>query len=290
MKFAYYPGCSLHATAREYDMSTRAVCKQLDIELKEIKDWSCCGASSAHAVNHKLSFALPLRNLALAEQEEGVDAVVAPCAACYNRLKSADAAVKQDPSIAQTATGGERPYSGRLNVLSLLEAITGLTDAKLAGPVKKPLAGMKVACYYGCLMLRPSKVCAFDNPENPVSMDRIVRLMGAEPVAWGGKNECCGAGLAVPRADVVVKLTRDILTLARNAGADLIVTACPLCQGNLDMRQDDIARTGGPRFDMPILYFTQLMGLAYSLSADALGLKRLLVSPDRVLAGAAGGK
>jgi len=283
MKYAYFPGCSLHSTAAEYDESTREVCEALGIELKEIPDWNCCGATSAHSLSHELSVALPLRNLSKAE-EMGLN-VIAPCAACFNRLKSADMAVKEDPKLlaAITEKSGVK-YGGGVEVLSLLAAISGLGDEVVKARVKRELKGLKVACYYGCLLLRPPGVTQFDDPENPMSLDHIINDLGAETVEWPYKNECCGASLSLSKPEIVVKLTHDILSVAKRAGANCIVTACPLCQGNLDMRQPDIAKKYGETFDMPIFYFTQLMGLAFGIPADFLGLKKLLVEPDAVLA------
>jgi len=283
MKYAYYPGCSLHSTAREYDHSTREVCEALGIELKEIPDWNCCGASSAHSLDHDLGVALPLRNLAIAERM-GMD-VIAPCAACFSRLKSADAAVKDDADLlAKMKDQAGIEYNGSIQVQSLLSAIYAMGDDAIKSRVKKPLQGLKVACYYGCLLLRPAGVSPFDDPENPVSLDRIMADLGAEPVEWPYKNECCGASLSLSKPEIVVKLTRDILSMAKKAGANCLVTACPLCQGNLDMRQPDIASKYGEKYDMPIFYFTQLMGLAFGLRNEGLGIRQLMVDPVPLLA------
>jgi len=284
MKYAYYPGCSLHSTAKEYDASARAVCQVLGIELVEIPEWNCCGATSAHSLSHDLSIALPLRNLMLAEQM-GLD-VVAPCAACYNRLKSADAAVTEDPDLQKAMAGRFGiSYNGRIRVLSLLEIISDLEGDKIQIPLKCGLAGLKPACYYGCLLLRPPDVVQFDDPENPQFMDRLMAMLGAGPVDWPYKNECCGASLALTKTGVVVKLAHDILAMAKRAGANCLVTACPLCQGNLDMRQPAITAVYGERFDMPIFYFTQMMGIAYGLPDNTLGLRQLMVNPAPLLEG-----
>lgn len=284
MKYAYYPGCSLHSTAKEYDISTREVCEVLGIELAEIPDWNCCGATSAHSLNRELSVDLPLRNLAKAEAM-GLD-VIAPCAACFNRLKSADAAVKDDANLLRSmAEKSGIDYKGTTNVLSLLQAVHGLGMDAVKAKVKRELSGLGVACYYGCLLLRPPSVACFDDPENPTSLDDLMTAVGTTPIEWPYKNECCGASLSISKPEIVVKLTRDILSMAKRAGANCVVTACPLCQGNLDMRQPDIAAKYGERYDMPIFYFTQLMGLAFGIPKDCLGLEQLMVDPDPVLAG-----
>jgi len=283
MKYAYYPGCSLHSTAKEYDLSTRAVCRELGIELEEIPDWSCCGASSAHSLSRELSIALPLRDLAKAE-EMGLD-VVTPCAACFNRLKSVVALAKDDPERLRSMAGKFGfTYKGSANVLSLLEAISRLGEEAVKSHVKRELSGLKVASYYGCLLVRPPDVAQFDDPEHPKSMDKIMAALGAEPIEWPYKNECCGAGLSICKPEVVVKLTHDILAMAKRAGANCVATACPLCQGNLDMRQSQVESRYGERFGLPIFYFTQLMGVAFGLPNSSLGFDKLMVNPNRVLA------
>jgi len=284
MKYAYYPGCSLHSTAKEYGLSARAVCRELGIELEEIPDWNCCGATSAHSLSRELSIALPLRNLAKAE-EMGLD-VLAPCAACFNRLRSANAAVKDDPALLESVNktiGCD--YKGSVNIVSLLGAINELGEETIKAHVKRELSGLKVACYYGCLLVRPPDVAGFDDPENPESLDRLMTSLGAEAVEWPYKTECCGASLSLSKPEVVVKLTHDILAMAKRAGANCIAAACPLCQGNLDLRQSQVEGRYGERFGLPVFYFTQLMGVAFGLPNAALGLKKHMVNPDPVLAG-----
>jgi len=283
MKYAYFPGCSLHSTAKEFDMSARAVCRELGIELEEIPDWNCCGATSAHSLNRDLSIALPLRNLAKAE-EMGLD-VIAPCAACFNRMKSADGIAKDHPEmLTEIAEKSGINYRGTINVISLLEAITLLGEEAIKSHVKRELSELKVACYYGCLLLRPPDITRFDDPENPKSLDNLVTALGAEAVNWPYKTECCGASLSLSKVEVVEKLTHDILSMAKRAGANCVAAACPLCQGNLDLRQAQIETAYGERFGLPVFYFTQLMGLAFGLPESELGLKRHMVSADRVLA------
>lgn len=282
MKYAYFPGCSLHSTAKEYDTSTQAVCRALDIELAEIPDWNCCGATSAHSMNRDLSISLPLRNLSIAEKM-GLD-VVAPCAACFNRLKSADATAKDDPEYLKSLakkTGID--YKGSIDVISLLQAISRIDASEIKAHMKRELGGLKVACYYGCLMLRPPSMTHFDDAENPESLDSLMTTLGAEPIEWPYKTECCGASLSLSKPDMVVKLTHDILSMAKRSGASCIVTACPLCQANLDMRQEQVEAKYGEKFDMPIFYFTQLMGLAFGFFNNRLGLDKHMVSPNDVL-------
>jgi heterodisulfide reductase subunit B2 len=282
MRYAYYPGCSLHSSAKEYDLSTKAICSELGIELEEIPNWACCGASSAHMTSELLALALPVRNLILA-RDMGLD-VVANCASCYNRLKIANNTM---------LLGGQRaalvdqivevPYRGEAKVTHLLEVITARYGLEaLQDRVKVNLEGLRVAAYYGCLLVRPPAV-AFDDPENPTSMDRLVETLGAEAVAWPYKTECCGASLSLTRTDVVLKLCGDILQMAADEGAECLVVACPLCQANLDIRQAQVNKEYGLHIDLPVLYFTQLIGLALGISHKELGLDKLMTSPQKLL-------
>jgi heterodisulfide reductase subunit B len=265
MKYAYFPGCSLHSTAKEYNESTEAVCRELGVELQEIPDWSCCGATSAHNLDHELSIALPARNLGLAEKM-GLD-VVAPCASCFNRLKLAEHTLRTDPVMSEKINSKlNLPYGGGVSVKPLVDALwKDVGVESIAGAVKKPLADLKVACYYGCLMVRHPEVTKFDDPEDPQSLDDIVKALGAEPVTWYYKTECCGGSFSLTRTDIAVKMTHDVIDMAIAAGADCIVTACPLCQANLDMRQADANKAYGKSFNIPVFYFTELMAAAFGL-------------------------
>ena len=283
MRYAYYSGCSLHSTAKEYDISTRAISRALGIELEEIPGWSCCGATSAHVTSELLALALPVRNLLLA-QELGLDTVVC-CAACYSRFKAANKAMSSDGNYrVQVSEIVGRSYSGEVQVKHLLDVLTneyGL-DALRAKATRK-LTGLRVAAYYGCLLVRPPKVVDFDDPENPTSMDQLANVLGAEAVDWPYKTECCGGSLALTRTDIVLKLSRDILQIAADAGAECLVVACPLCQSNLDLRQAQINKRYKTDFALPILYFTQLVGLALGMGWRELGLNKLIVSPKKLL-------
>ncbi len=284
MKFAYFSGCSLHSTAKEFGDSTYAVCKALGIDLQEIPDWNCCGATSGHATNHELSVALPARNLGIAENM-GLD-VVAPCAACYNRLKGAEVAMKTKPEVAEKVNSAiQAKYSGAISVRPLVDPLSTpeVLDA-LAARVRRPLSGLKVAAYYGCLLVRPPKMVGFDDPEEPESIDNILKALGADPVEWHYKNECCGASFALTRVDLVHKMTRDILYRAKKAGADAIACACPLCQANLDMRQEEISKKYGESYNIPVFFITELMALAMELPDIRSYLGRHLVDCSPALA------
>lgn len=277
MKIAYYPGCSLEATAKEFGLSSKSVCAALGLDLVELEDWSCCGATSAHNLDHLLSLALPARNIALA-QKEGLDLAV-PCAACFSRLRKADYALRHDEQACREIEEVvDFKYSGKIKVISLLEAVIDRAGMKnIASNVVSPLNGLKVVCYYGCLMVRPPEVSGFDRVENPVMMDRLVETLGGTPLRWSYKTECCGASMAMTNTNVVQDLVGRLVNAATEAGASAIVTACPLCQSNLEMRQ-----TSGSK--MPSFYFTELMGLAFGLAEAKGWMTKHLVDPSRVLA------
>jgi heterodisulfide reductase subunit B len=284
MRYAYYPGCSLHSTSREYDLSSKAVCQALGIELEEIPDWICCGASSGHMTSELLALALPVQNLVRA-REMALDTAVA-CAACYSRLKVANKVMRSNgdarvPYVDQTVGNA---YRGEAEVKHLLEIIIdeyGL-DA-LQEKVTRSLSGLRIAAYYGCLLVRPPEVTQFDDPEDPTTMERLIAALGAEPIDWPYKTECCGGSLALTRTNVVLKLCHDILRMAADEGAECIMVACPLCQSSLDLRQAQVNRQYKTDFQMPIVYFTQLIGLALGMGYKELGLNKLIVSPDQLL-------
>jgi heterodisulfide reductase subunit B len=292
MKYAYYPGCSLHSTGKDYDLSAQAVCQALGIELHEIPDWVCCGASSGHSTSKLLSVALPVQDL-LSAQEMGLDTAVC-CAACYSRLRLANvtmaaqgAAAGDIVSAVDEAVG--RSYRGEVGVKHLLEIVTqeyGLDalQEKVQAGQGRPLEGLKAAAYYGCLLVRPSEVVAFDDPENPRSMDELINALGATAVDWPYKTECCGASLSLTRTDIVLKLCRDIYQMAIDNGAECLVVACPLCQSNLDLRQAQVNKRYGTHYDLPVLYFTQLIGLALGLEQKELGLGMGMVSSKELIA------
>ena len=282
-KYAYYPGCSLHSTGSEYDVSFRAVCEKLGMDIQEIEGWICCGTSPAHSSSRLLSLALPFENLCLAEKM-GLTDIIAPCASCFARLKTAMYEANEDAEIAgQISDALEKPLPKSMNVLSPLEIFCN--QQGLAEAVTKQLPELKVVCYYGCLLTRPSKVMQFDECEYPMAMDDLLRSFGIETLDWSYKTECCGGALAMTRTDVVLKLTHDILEEARAVGANAIAVACPLCHVNLDTRQVEVEKEYGVQYGLPVFYFTQLMGLAMGVAGDKLGLKKHFVSTDGLLSG-----
>lgn len=277
IQVSYYPGCSLSSMGSEYAQSVAAMCRLLDVELVELKGWTCCGASSASVVlGHEGSTALSALTLQLAAQHDRP--LFAPCAACYNRIKVAQRDLKRDPELAKKLEIGERELAVKVvNSVDLLRDVVGLET--LRDKVTKPLTGMKLGAYYGCLLLRPADMEPFDDPEQPSSMEAVMEALGAEPVEWAGKMDCCSAGLAGTRQDVAVSLVKRIVALARHAGAEALVTACQLCSMNLESRQGSVAAG-----EMPVLYITDLVGLALGATAGELGLGKHLTDLRPVLA------
>lgn len=275
----YFPGCSLHSMAKEFDRSTRSVLQALGVKPVEPEGWVCCGSTPAHRVDHRLATRLPLQSLILFEQE-GFSEVTLPCAACYNRFRAAARSLRLDPGLKEELEGEVGyGYNDRVTITSLPDLIVeriGLE--KVAAEVKRPLDGLKVACYYGCLLTRPPSVTGSEQPEYPDTIDRLMRTLGATAVDWDRKVACCGASHSLTRTDLVLELSGDILRNAHARGADVLAIACPLCHLNLDGRQSQIH--DAPR--TPALYFTQLMALAFGMPAQA-AFERNLVDPRPLL-------
>ena len=282
MEYGYYPGCSLHGTAKEFDLSIKQSFQSLGLTLKEVPDWNCCGASSAHETSEELALALSVRVLSQAEQA-GLKTVVAPCAACYSRLKMANKEVTHDADLRERINHVMgQDYEGGVTVRHVTEIYKENRD-KVAASVAKPLSGLKIASYYGCLLARPKEVVDWDDAENPTTMDDLVTVLGAQALDWSHKTECCGAGFSFSRPDIAVRLVGKILEAAQSVGADAIAVACPLCQANLDMRQGPAEKRNKTQYGIPIIYISQLMGLAQGKDAKALGLDKHLVSAEKVL-------
>lgn len=289
-KYAFYPGCTLHSTGVEFGVSSEVVCRRLGLEMVEIPDWNCCGASSAHSMKAELTLSLPARNLVKA-QETGLESLAIPCAACYSRLAAAGKALAEDGGFRgrMEEVLGVR-WEGRVRPRSLLEVVVNDVGREaLAGAVKKPLEGMKVASYYGCLLVRPPETTGrWDDPEHPRTMDYLLGLLGAEVVPWSYGVDCCGGSLTLNRSDVVVHLVDRLVVAAHEAGAEALATACPMCMANVDGRQ--LYRGGRPLprpakagyEPVPVFYFTELMALAYDLPLGKV-LGRHLVDPRPLL-------
>jgi len=262
LRFAYFPGCSLESSAREFDESTREICKALGVELVEIPDWNCCGATSAHSLDSTLALALPARNLRIADRM-GLD-MLAPCAACFNREKMTAVQLAEDESLRAKFLDGKPLSIGVRHLIEVLASPPLLERIKRS--VQKKL-GLKVVCYYGCLLVRPPDVVSFDDVENPKMMDDIVRAIGCEALDWSFKTDCCGAGLSIARTDLVLKLVARLIEMAHEAGADCISVACPMCHANLDGRQKAAVKRFGIQ-TMPVLYITELVGMALGLDPE----------------------
>jgi heterodisulfide reductase subunit B len=290
MRYTYYPGCSAHASGREYNASLTAVCQELAIELVELPDWNCCGATAAATTRPALSKALAARNLAIAAETELE--LMTPCSACYKNIRGA-ALKLQDDAEARAELEGlleNRSLSRIPPVRHPVDILWNDLDLK-ALPLKRPLKGLKVASYYGCLISRPKG--GFDDPEDPRSLDDLMAAVGAEPVAWAYKTKCCGGAVFIPRKPIALELTGQILLKAHEAGADVIAVGCPFCQLLLDMyqakalRQVKAGHDGrdpyGSGFRIPVLYFSQLMGVALGIADERLELKGNVVSPFAAL-------
>jgi len=275
MKFSYFPGCTVHSTSLEYGKSTDAVFEALGAELIEITDWNCCGAAAAHSVNHLLSLCLPARNIAIA-QSSNAGPLVIPCAGCFNMLKRAEHALKTDEAKRkeiQDIVGFT--YDTSFELMAVMDVIVNRIGLdKVREKVKKPLSGLKAACYYGCALVRHPKVTQLDNPENPQMLDRLMGAIGVETVPWSYKIDCCGADLALTYGNVVKKMVGKIVAMAKEAGAQCIVTSCGLCQANLEMRQDA---------GLPIFYLTELMGVAFGVEQRDQWWGKHMISPKGLL-------
>ena len=283
MNYIYYPGCSLESTGRMYGESLLAVCQVLGLSTKELDDWNCCGATSYMSVDERSALALAARNLALAEEqgsgsEQPVHMLV-PCAACYLELNRAQHLIRDSAELrgkvtaALGAAGLE--YTGRVLVRHPLDVFTNDVGLEaLAAKVQRPLEGMKIACYYGCQIVRP--YAEFDDQRKPTTMDKIMLALGAETIEWPLKTRCCGGSLTGTLDTVGIRLSQIVLHEAQRCGATVVATACPLCQFNLECWQDRIVKQyGGSR--LPVAFFTQLMGVALGIPERKLGLQRLFV-------------
>ncbi len=284
MPLGYYPGCSGEGSGIEYKMSTEKTAEMLGIELQELEDWNCCGATSAHNTNKLLSLALPARNLAIAERMN-LDSILAPCAACYSRHRATEVQAREDDEMRlKIQEIIDMEFKAKSRTISVLEwLVNDIGIEKIKEKVTKPLKGMKAACYYGCLLVRPEEYTGFDDNEDPQTMDQIVKATGAQAVDWAYKTECCGAALATSRPEIGAKMIYEVIQNARQAGAECIVTACPLCMLNLDMRQAGAGKQYSVNLDMPIYYVTELVALAGGYSNKEVGIPKHFVEAESYL-------
>jgi heterodisulfide reductase subunit B2 len=289
-RYGYYPGCSLLSSAKEYDRSVRMAFAHLGMDLVELEDWSCCGAVHADLQRGEAAWVLPGRNLALAEAQ-GLTAIVTPCSGCYRNLRRAAQKVGADKNsreqlnaelVTMSRNGRKLQLTTDVEVMHPLYLLQQ-RDAfgAVARAVAKPLSGLRVAAYYGCMLTRPKDI--FDSAERPVGLDALVAALGAEPVDYGLKAKCCGGAMAISHSEMTAQLTGNVLIAAKEAGADLVTLACPMCHTALDAYQAQAERVVGHPLDLPVLYFTQLMALAFGLDPAALGFGRHMVAPQGVL-------
>jgi heterodisulfide reductase subunit B len=290
MKYSYFPGCSLEKNADAYDKSTRAIAEPLGIELVEIEDWNCCGATEYLALNQTAAYSLIARNLAQAAKNEDVTELTAPCSACYLNLRKADKYLGMKNGLADRvsqalAAGGLSYKSGTLHVRHLLDVIyqdVGLD--RLSEQTIRPLYGLKVAPYYGCMIVRPAFGNGSQDPQNPTSLDRVLEALGAQVVDYPVKADCCGGHMTQISEDSGFELIRRLIKAAADAEADAIVTLCPMCQLNLDGFQSAMNRHFDTSYHVPVLYFTQVIGLAMGMTPSSLGIGQEIVSAVDALA------
>jgi heterodisulfide reductase subunit B len=282
--YSYFPGCSAEATASPLGISVLPVAKELDMNLAELEDWNCCGSSPYGSVDKLEAACIAARNLALAEKT-GLD-LVTPCSNCYVVLASANESLKEFPTLREQVDKAlavaKLGYKGGVRVRHLAEVLyTDVTPQVIESKVIKPLKGLKVAPYYGCQLVRPN---GFDDPESPHSLDELVASLGADVVPWQMKVQCCGSSLSMPEPEVALGLVNKILRNAKENGAQCLVTPCPLCQINLDAYQSLVNSYFKTNYNLPVLFVTQLIGVALGIKPNALALSRNIVSPMRVLA------
>jgi len=273
MKYLYYSGCSLEATALEYNRSTRAIMAALGAELLDLEDWTCCGASAAEATGYLLSLVLSARNLAIGEKTLPSGDFLIPCSACYLNLRRVEDHVRRDetllPKINEALKEEGLQYRGKVRVRHLLEVLAEDFGPRAVRPlVKRNLTGLTVAPYYGCQALRPYG--SYDDPEQPRSMEPLIRATGADVLPWSMGGKCCGAALMTTKKEVALELTAGLLKAAQ--GADCIATVCPMCQMNLEAYQRTISKSQGQDLGISVVYLPQLLGIAFGLSEDTLKL------------------
>ena len=285
MKYAYYPGCSLESGSAAYDMSVQAVIEQLGFKLDELNDWNCCGATEYFSQNELVATSVIARNLALVDDQH--DQLVAPCAACFLNLKKTDKLMAEQPKIRSKvdqalAAGGLRYQPGRVRIRHLLDVLyTDIGEQAIRAKVVQPLTGLRVAPYYGCQIVRPLN--GFDNPEYPMKLDEMFTWLGAEVVDYPVKAHCCGRHMTQISEENAFELIRRLLQSAADYRADLILCMCPMCQLNMDMYQGRVNNFFNTKFKLPIVYFTQMLGVALGIDMKKLGFGKELVAAEPVI-------
>ena len=283
MDLAYYPGCSLHASSELYDIQCQIIFKELGIGFRELEDWNCCGATSASKTNDFLSIALPARNLGIAVSS-GLEEMVIPCSACYSRTLVSQKRISEDPELKKSINEElALKVNGEIKILSILDVLIEKLDL-IKGKTAKSLKGLKAACYYGCLLTRfPSDIEVNDDVENPQGMETILRTIGAEPLDWGFKTDCCGASATANDLDTALVLMSRIFKDAIARGANCFVTSCPMCQLNLDAYQDKVKAKFAIKETLPVYFITELVGAALGISPQSMQINRHFVESVRLL-------
>ena len=279
MKVSYYPGCSLQGSAKDYAESIFGVCSALGIQLEEIPDWNCCGATAAHSIDHQASIELAGRTLNLSAALPHSNMLV-PCPMCFNRLKTAAKTLRGNHSQRYRIKLGQS--LPQIWDLANFFATQKMLDATVKRVIK-PLNGLNAVCYYGCMASRPPEITDSNDFENPQALDKIVENLGATPIDWPFKTDCCGASQVLSRLDIVSQLVGKLYDMAQRVGAQAIVVSCQMCQANLDMYQQKIAADWGQRFSLPIFYFTELIGLACRFKGSKDWISRHITEPFSLL-------
>jgi len=285
MDIAYYPGCTLKASSSLYDVQSRRIFKEIGIDLKEIEDWNCCGATSAGKVDDFLAVAMPARNLGIAEAD-GFSEMVIPCSACYSRTLVAQKQLEDSPAIKEEINSElTKKIQGNIKISSILEVLlTKIASGELAERVEKKLKGIRASCYYGCMQTRfPFKVPVPDDVENPQGMETVLKVLGAKTLDWSYKTDCCGASASVNDEETALNLMSRIMKDAIARGANCLVVTCPLCQLNLDAHQEKFCEKHGIQERLPVYFITELIGLAMGLGPEELQIDRHFVDGTELL-------
>ncbi|HXI10723.1 MAG TPA: CoB--CoM heterodisulfide reductase iron-sulfur subunit B family protein [Thermodesulfobacteriota bacterium] len=274
MKIPYYPGCTLNTVAKHFDSSARDAARSIGFEMEELAQWNCCGATFPLTPDNVIGLSAPAK--VLSNARKAGDTLTTLCSVCYNVLKRTNKVIRDNKDKRNVINGFiEEEYDGSLNVVHFLEVLRDKVGfSKVKEAVKKPLAGIKASAYYGCMLLRPFEDIGIDNAERPTIFEDFLKALGAEPVEFPNKIECCGAHLAMNNEKVVTRLSGNVMTSAVGAGAELIVTSCPLCQYNLEKSQDKVAAETSGYTGVPVVYFTQLLGLAVGQPVESLGFEK----------------
>jgi len=285
MEIAYYPGCSLQASSELYDIQSRLVFRRLGVELKEIEDWNCCGATSASKTDDFLALALPARNLGIADAS-GLSELVIPCSSCYSRMLVSQKKLIDDPGLKNKINAElTKKVEGKIKISSILEVLVSKAiSGEIAEKSIKKLEGLKPVCYYGCLLTRfPCDVKVPDNVENPQGMEIVCKVMGAQPLDWSYKTDCCGASAVINDTDTSLLLMSRILKDALARGANCFITTCPMCQLNMDAYQDRVGEKYGIQKRLPVYFITELLGIAMGFSPKEMQLNRHFIDSSGLL-------